>query len=485
MIPTSSCIASVRSACTAYGFSPSRALERREHSGRGRIDLTVVDARHPRDALRVLGGVKTGAPAEDEQVGERVAAKPVRAVHPGGDLACCEEARHGRLSRIGVDANAAHDVVERRPDLHRRLRDVDVGELLELVVHRGQALLDVVGGPPRRDVEEDAAMRTAAARLDLGVDRARDLVTRQQIGCPAVVPLVLVPAVGFFLRIGRLCAEEVRDVAEHESLVLVVLQRSAVAAHALGDQDPAHARRPHHPGGMELRHLHVDEIGAGVERHAEAVAGVLPRVRGDLPRLADATGREHDGLRTEQHELSALAPVAERAGDHAILGEQAVERALHEHVDAAVHGVVLQRADHLETGAIADVREPRVAVTAEVALQDEAILRAVEQRAPLLELEYAVGCLLRVQLRHAPVVQQLAAAHGVAEVDLPVVFLPHVAHGRGDPALGHHRVRLAEQRLADERGLHAHRVRLDRRSQARAAGADHDDVVVVGLVLGH
>src|SRR5688572_1451302 len=124
-------------------------------------------------------------------------------------------------------------------------------------------------------------------------------------------------------------------------------------------------------------------------------------------------------------------------------------------------------------------------MAAEVALQDEAILRAVEQRAPLLELEDAVGGFLRVQLRHAPVVQELAAAHGVAEVDLPVVLLPDVAHRRRDPALGHHGVRLAEKGLADERGLGAHGVRLDRRAQAGTASTDHDDVVVVGLVLGH
>jgi hypothetical protein len=150
-----------------------------------------------------------------------------------------------------------------------------------------------------------------------------------------------------------------------------------------------------------------------------------------------------------------------------------------------VHHVVLERADHLETGAVADMREPRVPMTAEVALEDEAILRPIEERTPFFELEHAIGCLLRVQLRHAPVVQQLAAAHGVAEVDLPVVLLPDVAHRRGDPALGHDRVCFPEERLADERGLHAHRARFDRRAKAGAACADHDDVVVVGLVLRH
>ena len=84
--------------------------------------------------------------------------------------------------------------------------------------------------------------------------------------------------------------------------------------------------------------------------------------------------------------------------------------------------------------------------------RDQAVLGAVEQRAPGLELPDPLRRLLGVQLGHPPVVEELAAAHGVAEVHLPVVLGVDVAHRRGDAALGHHRVRLAEQRLADDRG---------------------------------
>ena len=96
-------------------------------------------------------------------------------------------------------------------------------------------------------------------------------------------------------------------------------------------------------------------------------------------------------------------------------------------VDALVDAVVLQRADHLQAGAVADVRQPRIAVAAEVALQDAAVLRAVEDRAPGLQLAHAVGRLLGVQLGHAPVVEVLAAAHRVGEVDLPAVAIVDVA----------------------------------------------------------
>ena len=44
-------------------------------------------------------------------------------------------------------------------------------------------------------------------------------------------------------------------------------------------------------------------------------------------------------------------------------------------------------AEQLEAGAVADVGEAGVAVAAEVALQDPAVGRAVEERPPLLELE--------------------------------------------------------------------------------------------------
>ena len=53
-------------------------------------------------------------------------------------------------------------------------------------------------------------------------------------------------------------------------------------------------------------------------------------------------------------------------------------------VDAVMDRVILQRADQLEAGAIADVRQARIAMAAEVALEDAAVRRAIEDRAPAL-----------------------------------------------------------------------------------------------------
>src|SRR4051794_13759084 len=104
--------------------------------------------------------------------------------------------------------------------------------------------------------------------------------------------------------------------------------------------------------------------------------------------------------------------------------------------------------------------------------------------APLLELVDAIGRFHRVDLRHAPLVEGAAALHRVFEGALPVVFRLDVAERSSDAAFGHDRVRLAEERLADEADRNAHRACFDRRAKTRAAGADHEDVVRMGLVLG-
>ena len=81
-----------------------------------------------------------------------------------------------------------------------------------------------------------------------------------------------------------------------------------------------------------------------------------------------------------------------------------------------------------------------------------------------------------MQLRHPPVVDQLAAPHRVLEMDLPVVVGIDVAQCRGDAAFGHDGVRLAEQGLADDVDPSAGRGGLDRRPQPGAAGADDEHV---------
>src|SRR5204862_5593955 len=128
--------------------------------------------------------------------------------------------------------------------------------------------------------------------------------------------------------------------------------------------------------------------------------GVFPTVAGDFVGASDATGGEHHRFGPEQSETPALALVTERAHHAVAVFQQPGDRAFHVDVDAHVNAVVLQSPDHLQARAIADVRQSRVAVAAKISLENAAVLRAIEERAPGLELAYSIGRFLRVQLRH-------------------------------------------------------------------------------------
>src|SRR4030095_9412625 len=78
-----------------------------------------------------------------------------------------------------------------------------------------------------------------------------------------------------------------------------------------------------------------------------------------------------------------------------------------------------------------------------------------------------------------------AAAHRVGKVHAPTVAVVVVGHGRGHAAFGHHGVRLAEERLADEANRHSARGRFNRGTQPRAAGADDENIVAVTLKGRH
>ena len=164
----------------------------------------------------------------------------------------------------------------------------------------------------RLQFEEDAAVRAAAAFLHLADDAPRDVVARQQFRRAVGVLVAEDVAEAFLLVLRGLRFVVVRDVAEHEPVALAVPQHAALAANAFGDEDAANARRPDHAGRVELHELHVDEFGPGVVGERVAVAGVLPRVRRDLVRLADAAGGEDDRLRAEDGPPAALAVVGQR-----------------------------------------------------------------------------------------------------------------------------------------------------------------------------
>jgi hypothetical protein len=172
-------------------------------------------------------------------------------------------------------------------------------------------------------------VRRAAPGLHLAVDGARHDVAGQQIrralGLRRDAGGALAqPLVGLLLGARRLVGVELRDVVEHDALAVLVAQRPALAAHALGDERAAHARRPHHPRRVKLHELHVHELGPGEVGERLPVAGALPRVRVDAEDAADAARREDDRLGVEDDEAPVLAPVAEGAADALAVGQRRV-----------------------------------------------------------------------------------------------------------------------------------------------------------------
>ena len=196
---------------------------------------------------------------------------------------------------------------------------------------------------------------------------------------------------------------------------------------------------------MKLHELHVDQLGASVVTERMAVSGALPTVAGDLIGAADTAGGDHDRFGPENLEPATVPVVTKRAHDAFLLLQQRQNSVLHVDVNTAVNAMVLQRANHFQPGAVPHVRQARILVPAKVALQDAAIRGAVEHRPPGFQFTHTLGRLLRVQLGHAPVVDILASAHGVGEVNLPVIALVHIRERGRDAAFGHDGVRFSEK----------------------------------------
>jgi hypothetical protein len=152
-------------------------------------------------------------------------------------------------------------------------------------------------------------------------------------------------------------------------------------------------------------------------------------------------------------------------------------------VNALVDAVILKRADELEPGAVAHMRQPRVPMASEVALTDQPVRGAIKHRAPLFELADALRRLLRVELGHSPLVQELSTAHGVAKMDLPVVAAVDVSERRGHAALGHDRVCLTKKALGDDARVESACATFDRRTETRSACTDDEHVVFESLNL--
>src|SRR5215218_6429293 len=258
-------------------------LQRLEHTPDLVQHLALIYLRRMHALLDVRCGALAGPTTEDEEIGERVAPKAVRAVQTTGDLAGGEEPGHAGGSTLGVDLDPTHRVVDGWEDLHRLAGDVYVGEFEKLLVHGRQLLHDPFVAEVR-DIQVDPAVLAAAALLYLCVVGSSHHVARGEFHLLGVVVL-------------------------HVPHTLGVAEKSSLAAHPLGDEQTAHAWRPDHPGRMELHHLHVHQLGSCVVAEDHAVPRSLPGVGGDLEDASPPTCRHDDSLGLEVDELAALTRV--------------------------------------------------------------------------------------------------------------------------------------------------------------------------------
>jgi hypothetical protein len=147
--------------------------------------------------------------------------------------------------------------------------------------------------------------------------------------------------------------------------------------------------------------------------------------------------------------------------------------------------VVLQSADHLKARAVTDMRQPRIPMTAEIALQNPPIVCAIEKGTPCFQFADARRSFLRMEFCHSPVTQILAAAHRVGKVNAPVIPIIHISHRRGYATLGHDRVRFAQKGFRNESDRYPSCRSLHGSTQASTPSPNNENVVFVGDVFGH
>src|SRR6476660_10643579 len=125
--------------------------------------------------------------------------------------------------------------MRRGANFPRRGGDVDVGELLELVVHARKLLDDVLPGARQLaldpgDIEKDAPMRAATAFANLAEDASSDVIPGKQLrrAAGALVSLGIAPSL--FLIVCGLASVVLRNVVEHEPLALTIQQNTPLAS---------------------------------------------------------------------------------------------------------------------------------------------------------------------------------------------------------------------------------------------------------------
>src|ERR1700719_4165899 len=113
-----------------------------------------------------------------------------------GALARREQAGHIRHLAVSIDSNPAHHVMGGWSNFHRLFSDIDIGELLELVIHAGQLSLDVLSTVREAvldpgDIEKNAAVRASPPFANFTHYRARNVIASEQFRWPTRISITL------------------------------------------------------------------------------------------------------------------------------------------------------------------------------------------------------------------------------------------------------------------------------------------------------
>ncbi len=236
---------------------------------------------------------------------------------------------------------------------------------------------------------------------------------------------------------------------------------------------------------MELHELHVLHRQAGAQHHAAAVTGTGVSRRAREVRATIATSRENR-LMTEEtmhravrhidgHDATALAVLHDQV-DGEIFDEElrfVTQRLLIQRMQHRVAGAVRRCASTLR-GALAVVRRH----AAEGTLINATVVSTRERHAVVLEFDHRARRFFAHEFDGVLVAEPVRPFDGVVHVPAPIV-LAHVAERGADATLRGHRVTARREDFRQTRDRQTGMRQTESGTQAGAAGADHDHVVVV------
>ncbi len=381
---------------------------------------------------------------------QRARAKPVRAVV--GEVRLAQHEQAGDVAhQVVVHPQAAHRVMDRRVDAHRRLVGVLVRDLL---IHREEvavtladlALPEALDGGGEVEIDAKPGFTHATAFVANGLGGAAGDVARREVAERGIHPLKIVIAVAF------------RDVRRLLAAVFLALghPHATVIAERLGHQGELRlivtadrdARR------MDLRVAGVAEaraalVGAPARRDVRTA-----RVGREVIDVAVAAGREHHGVAVVPGDCTRLEVADDDALGVAVHDHEVEHLGVRVGLHTAVGNVAVQgrvsTEEQLLASLAAGVEGARNLRATEGAVVEEATVFAGEGyalRGTLVnDVDRHLGEPMHVRLTST----EVTALDGVVEEAMHRVAVVLVVLGRVDAALGRDRVRAPGRVVEDE-----------------------------------